>query len=172
MRKQEKIDLVKDLATELKSATSVLIVDYNKLTVKQQQALKLKLNEVGARMQVVKNTLFKRAAGESKLSEGVTADTVLLGPTAIVIGSDDPIAPLQALYKFSKEFEVPNLKVGIVDGIFQGKDGLEKLAKLPSKNVLYAQALGALATPMTGITYTLQANIQKLLYILKAKSSL
>lgn len=170
MIKSEKIDLVKDLASELRSATSVVLVDYNKLTVKQQQALKVKLEEVNAYMQVVKNTLFKRAAGEVKLTKEVMEDTVLTGPTAMVIGSDDPIAPLQALYKFSKEFEVPNLKVGIVDGIFQGKEELEKLAKLPSKNVLFAQVVGALAAPMTGITYTLQANIQKLLYILSAKA--
>ncbi len=170
MQKQKKVDLVNTLTDELKKATSIVLVDYNKLSVVKQQALKEKLNAVGARMQIIKNTLFKRAGAEAKIAKETLEDAVLTGPTAMVIGFEDPIAPLQALYKFSKEFDVPNLKVGIVDGNFQGKESLEKLAKLPGKSVLYAQMLGALASPMTGVTYTLSANIQKLLYILKAKA--
>jgi large subunit ribosomal protein L10 len=170
MKKQEKVDLVKNLTEELKTATSVVLVDSNKLTVKSQQALKVRLEEAGARMQVVKNTLLKRAGTEAKLASETYDDSVLTGPTAIVIGTGDPIAPLQALYKFSKEFEVPNLKVGIVEGNFQDKVALEKLAQLPSKNILFAQVVGMIASPMSSMVYTMQANIQKLLYVLKAKA--
>ena len=62
------------------------------------------------------------------------------------------------------------MKVGIVEGGFQDKAALETLAKLPGKNVLQAQAVGAIAAPMTGLLYTMQAKMQELLSVLKQAS--
>lgn len=170
MKKSEKPLFVQNLTEHLKTATSFVLVDYTGLTVKMQQELKKRLREIGADMSIVKNTLFKRAGVEAKVSEETLSDTVLSGPTALVITENDPIAPLQILHKFAKEFELPHFKVGIIDGSFRDKLALEKLATLPSKEILYAQTVGALASPMYGLVSTLQGNIQKLLYILKEKS--
>ncbi len=168
MLKSEKPQYVTDLTTELKSASSVVLVNYSGLSVKKQQELKKRLKTVGAKMSIVKNTLFKRAGTEAKISEKTLEDSVLSGPTAMIMGTEDPIAPLQILYKFAKEFEIPALKVGVIEGNFQNKAGLEVLAKLPSKEILQAQALGAISAPLYGIVGVLQGNIQKLLYVLKS----
>ena len=170
MRKSEKPEFVDKLSDELKSATSVVLVNYSGLTVKLQQELKKRLKPTGAKMSVVKNTLLKRAGASAKVDEKALEDTVLAGPTALIVGKDDPIAPLQVIYKFAKEFEIPQLKVGIVEGNFQDKASLETLAKLPGKEVLLGQAVGAIAAPMYGIVGVLQGNLQKLIYILKSKA--
>lgn len=170
MRKPEKITLVEKLSEELKTATSVVLVDYTGLSVKKQQELKKRLKVVGASMAVVKNTLFKIAGVNAKVTEEVLTDEVLAGPVALVVTNEDPIAPLQVLNKFATEFELPNLKVGIIEGTFRGKADLLKLAKLPSKDILFAQTVGAIASPLYGIVGVLNANMQKLVYILNAKA--
>ena len=170
MRKQEKTFFVQNLTEELKSASSVILVDYTGIGVKMQQDLRKRLKEVNARMFVVKNTLFKIAGKTAKIDEGVLNDTALSGPIALVISEDDPIAPLQVLGKFAKEFDMPQLKVGLVDGTYQDKDNLLTLSKLPSKDILFAHAVGTIAQPMYGIVGVLSANMQKLVHVLKEAS--
>jgi large subunit ribosomal protein L10 len=171
MKKTDKPVFVQKLAPKLKAATSVVLLDYTGLSVKKQQELKKRLKKISADMLVVKNTLLRLAGKEAKISEESLTDSVLSGPTAMVITEGDPIAPLQVLYKFAKEFEVPQFKVGIVEGKFQDKDSLAKLAQLPNKDVLFGQVVGAVASPMYGLVGALQGNIQKLLYVLKAKAA-
>jgi len=170
MKRIDKVTLVESLTENLKSATSVVLVDYTGLSVKKQQDLKKRLKEVGAGMTVVKNTLLKIAGSSAKVNEAALTDEVLAGPVALILTKQDPIAPLQVISKFALEFEIPNLKVGIVEGTFRGKNDLEKLAKLPSKDVLFAQTVGAIASPLYGIMGVLNANMQKLVYILNAKA--
>ena len=170
MKKTEKHLFVDNLTEQLKSATCVVLVDYTGLSVKMQQDLKKRLSEVGAQMTVVKNTLFRLAGKGAEVPEETLEDTVLSGPTAMILTEEDAIAPLQVLHKFAKEFEIPSFKVGLVEKSFQDKDTLERLAQLPSKEILMAQAVGAIAGPMYGLVGTLQGNLQKLVYILKEKS--
>ena len=169
MKKAEKTFFVQNLTEELKSATSVVLINFSGLSVKMQQDLKKRLKETGAKMIVTKNTLLKRAGEVAKTPAEALTDTVLTGPTALVVTESDPISPLQILYKFTKEFEVPQLKVGIIEGLFQNKESLEKLAKLPGKDALFAQAVGSISAPLYGIVGVLNANMQKLIYILNSK---
>lgn len=172
MLKSEKITFVEGLTKELADAKSVVLVNYGGLGVKAQQELKFRLNAVGARMVVVKNTLLKRAAESAKIDKDALTDEVLSGQTAIVLASEDAIAPIQILGKFAKEFELPKFKVGMVDGMFQDTASLTKLSTLPSKDVLLSQLLGSLMSPMYGLVGTLNGNLQKLVYILDQKAKM
>lgn len=168
MKRAEKPFFVQNLKEELKSASSIVLVDYSGLNVRRQQDLKKRLREVGAKMLVVKNTLFKLAGEGAEIPKDTLSDTILAGPTALVItAEEDPIAPLQVLGKFAKEFEIPQLKVGLIEGIFQDKDALIKLSTLPSKDVLVTQAVGTIAAPLYGIVGVLQGNLQKLICTLQ-----
>ena len=170
MRKTEKTIFVQNLIEQLKKATSVVLVNYSGITVKMQQDLKVRLSVIGAQMNVVKNTLFKVAGSQAKMSNEILTDTVLSGPTAMVITEGDPIAPLSVLQKFAKEHEIPHFKVGIVDGKFQDKSDLERLSTLHGKEILLGQTIGTIASPMYGLVSTLQGNLQKLIWILQQKS--
>ena len=170
MKKAEKTFFVENLTEELKTATCVVLVDYTGLTVAMQQDLKKKLAASGAKMLVVKNTLFRLAGKEAKVPEETLSDTVLSGPTAMIISNGDSLAPLQILAKFAKEHEIINFKVGIVDGVFQDKNTLTKLSQLPSKEILYGQLVGSIAGPMYALVGTLQGNLQKLVSILDQAS--
>lgn len=170
MLKQQKVELVENLTKELQGAKSLVLVNYTGLNVKSQQELKRRLNESGAHMIVVKNTLLKRAIESAKIDNKMATDDILSGQTALVIAEGDPIAPIQALGKFAKEQELPKFKVGVVEGAFQDSQSLSKLSTLPGRDILLGQVLGALMSSQYGLVGTLQGNIQKLLFILKQKA--
>jgi len=166
MKKGQKTFFIENLAEELKSANSAVLINFAGMGVKTQQDLKKRLKEVDAKMIVVKNTLFKLAGEKAKLPDETLSDTVLTGQTALIITEKDPLSPLQVLVNFVKEFEVPQLKVGIVEGFLQNEEELTKLSKLSGKDALVAQAMGAIASPMYGLIGTLQGNLQKLVFVL------
>lgn len=175
MKKAEKTFFVANLTEELKSAKSFVLVDFAGLAVKPQQELKKQLAQVGAKMIVVKNTLLKRAGETAKIDPGALQDTVLQGQTALIVSESDPIAFIQVLGKFAKEFvsatgeAVPRMKVGVVEGIFQDPEALAKLSTLPGRDALLGQLLGTLTSPAQNLVGTLQNPMQKLIYTVNSK---
>ena len=170
MLKADKKTFVENLKTELKDAKSVVLVNYAGLSVKSQQELKARLSEVGGKMVVVKNPLFLRAAESAGFKTKDLEGEALVGQTALVIATDDPVAPVQVLGKFSKEFDIPKFKIGIVEGSFQDTDSLSQIASLPGRDALLGQALGSLMGLNYGLVGTLNGNLQKLVYILDQAS--
>ncbi|MCX6705122.1 MAG: 50S ribosomal protein L10 [Candidatus Woesebacteria bacterium] len=176
MKKAEKVTFVENLQKELKSAKSVVLVNYAGLGVKAQQELKSRLTEVGGKMIVVKNTLLKIAGESAGIDKKILTDSILVVQTALVIATEDPIAPVQVLGKFAKEFvseaglPIPKFKVGVIEGSFQDEASLAKLSSLPGRDALLGQLLGTLMGPMYGITGTLSGNLQKLVFILNSKA--
>lgn len=170
MKKAEKVTFVDNLTAELKDAKGVILVNYSGLSVKAQQELKARLSEAGGRMVVVKNTLLKRAGEAAKIDKNLMDESILQGQTALVIADEDPIAPIQVIGKFAKEFETPKFKVGVLDGTFQDSDALTKISALPGRDALLGQLLGSLMAHEYGLVNSLQGNLSKLVYILKTKA--
>jgi large subunit ribosomal protein L10 len=168
MLKAQKVTLVEELTKEIADAKSLVLVNYAGLNVKAQQELKKRLNAVGARMVVVKNTLLKRAVESAKIDSQTATDEILSGQTALVISG-----AIQILGKFSKEFvseaglPVPKFKVGVVEGSFQDGTNLSKLSTLPSRDILLGQVLGGLMSTMYGLVGTLQSPMSQLVYTLQ-----
>lgn len=170
MKKKEKVLFVDNLTAELKSARGLVLVNFTGLSVASQQELKRRLKEAGAKMLVVKNTLLKRAGEAAKINEQILTDSILTGQTALIIAEADPVAPIQILGKFAKEFSVPTMKVGIIDKDFYDSLSLSQISSLPSRDALLGQLLGSLISANYGLVGTLQGNLQKLIYVLSAKA--
>ncbi|MEK7497320.1 MAG: 50S ribosomal protein L10 [Patescibacteria group bacterium] len=169
INKQQKISLVEGLSKDLEAAKGLVLVNFAGMGVKTQQDLKKRLKEAGATFVVVKNTLLKKAAEAAKIDVKVIEGSILTGQTALVIAGEDSLAPVQIIGKFAKEFTVPKMKVGIVEGLFQDKDALEMLSKLPNRDVLLSQVLGSLMGNLYGLVATLKGPGQKLVYVLNQK---
>lgn len=170
MLKPQKIEFVKDLASTIKGAPSVVLINYTGMNVATKKELADRLREVGATMQVSKNTLFKIAAKDAGLNDMADEERELVGQTAVIVSDEDPIAPLQILGKFNKEFDLGEFKFGVVEGDFQDGQALVTLSKLPAREVLLAQAIGAIAAPLYGFVSTLNAPMQKLVHVLDEAS--
>jgi large subunit ribosomal protein L10 len=169
MLKQDKHNLVEKLTSDFKEAKSISLIDFNGLNIVAQQELKKRLKEVKSRMVVAKNTLIKIAFTSAKMPKEITEGDNLIGQTAVVMATDDPVSPIQTIGKFATENESLKFKAGILDGNFQDKDAMLAISKLPSKDVLNGQVVGAIAGPMYGLINNLEGKIQEFMSILDAK---
>ena len=159
MNKDQKAAVVEEVATQIQESEAVFAVDYRGISVPQAADLRVKLNEAGARFRVVKNTLTELAAdraGADPLKE------VLDGPTAFTFvaaeGGDVALAA-KALAQFRRETELLEFKGGVMNGEALTAEQIGAIARLPAKEMLHAQLVGVIASPITGLVRTLNALI-------------
>lgn len=159
---QKKKDIVTNLTSDFKDAKSIVLADYRGMTMKQLEDFRKALRTVNAKFIVAKNTLLKISLGElgDKLSEHFKE------PTAVLISKGDEIAPLKELAKFFKNIQKPVIKAGVLGKDILTSADIERLSKLPTREVLIAQLLGGLNSPINGLVYALNGNIQKLVVVL------
>lgn len=150
---------VEKLTELLKGSVSGVLVDYKGITVDEDTQLRKELREAGVKYFVEKNTMLKRAFDNIGM-EGF--DEVLNGTTAIAVSADDQTAPARILGKFAEKDENKfNLKAGFVEGVVYDAAGVQRLSKIPSKDVLLAQLVGSLQGPIQKLAATLQALADK-----------
>jgi large subunit ribosomal protein L10 len=85
----------------------------------------------------------------------------LSGMTAIAIGTTDAVAPAKVLKEYAEKIESFQILAGYLDGAVVDADTVNKLADIPSKEVLIAKLLGSIKSPIYGFAYALQAVIDK-----------
>ena len=142
--KAKKQEQVEKLSQDLKNVSNVVVATYTKLTVAQDYELRKALRGVGARYQVVKNTLAEKAAKGTRV-EGALKD--LAGVTSIAYTTGDPVAMAKALTKYAKDTPDFTFKVGVVEGRVVSIKEIESLATLPSKDELMSKLLFLINAP-------------------------
>jgi large subunit ribosomal protein L10 len=156
MNRDEKAAVIDRIAGELESSQAVFAVDYRGITVSQVADLRAKLRAADATFTVVKNSLTERAADKAG-AEALKA--ILEGPTALTFVRGDAAAAAKALSDAQRTTEVLAFKGGLMDGQAVSPDDIRAIAKLPSREVLYAQLVGTVAAPLNGLVRTLNALI-------------
>jgi large subunit ribosomal protein L10 len=148
MDSEQKAAVVEEIAAQLGEAETIFATDYRGIGVPEAAELRGKLAEADATFRVVKNRLAKRAA-ESAGTEDLVA--LFEGPTALTVVKGDPVIAAKAIADFAREHDVPTYKGGIMDGAPLDPEQFTRIARLPGLDVLQAQLLGAVASPVTGI---------------------
>jgi large subunit ribosomal protein L10 len=152
--KAKKTEQVEKLSKELKNVSNVVVATYTKMTVTQDYELRKALRVVGAKYQVVKNTLAERAAKGTKV-EGALKD--LAGVTSIAYTTGDPVAMAKALTKYAKDAPEFTFKVGVVEGRVVTIKEIEALATMPSKEELYSKLLFLISSPAQRLVTVMNA---------------
>ncbi len=162
MPRQDKIEAVKQIASDLKSCDVYYFVDYRGLTYAESSELRQRLTKVDATLKVVKNTLTKIAAAEAGV-EGL--DELLQGPTAIVYAKGDPVQAAKTIQDFIREKKKASVRGGKLQGSLLAAGDVERLATLPSRDQLIAQLVGTLASPISGLVTVLNGPIRQLVMV-------
>lgn len=165
MNKDNKEQLVSELAERLASAKAAFLADYRGLNVEQVNKLRNELRAAGVEYRVVKNTLLRLA---SKGTSTECLDPFLAGPTAIAIAGQDPVAPAKILNEFAKANAKFELKGGALEGKALSVEDIKALAELPSREQLLARMLGSLSAPATNFVGVLAAIPRSLVQVLAA----
>jgi large subunit ribosomal protein L10 len=150
----EKAQTIEQAKEWYSRARGVVFTDYRGLKVKEMQALRSAIRAKGGEMHVLKNTLFRIAAGDDATS---LPDDLHNGPTAVtfVFENESEVA------KSISDYAVTNKNLKIKGGFFNGKafdaKGVEALGKLPPRDVLIAQVIGAIAAPLSNLVGVVEA---------------
>jgi large subunit ribosomal protein L10 len=154
----------KQIKAGIQGSSSVFIIKYSGLSSPDVAALRHSLKSAKADLLVVKNSVAKRALKDSGLESLIT---LIEGPCGIVFGKDEPVATSKALYDFFKAHEQLKLEGGFLKDKILNKKDIEALARLPSKEILRAQAVITLKSPISGLVRVLSNTLRKFVYCLE-----
>jgi len=151
VKREDKQRVVDDLHSAWLQASAGVVTHYRGLTVAEMGDLRRRLRQHNVSLQVVKNTLARRAAEGTEFK---AAEELFSGPVAIAYGSD-PVGMAKAISEFAKEHESFEVKGGLLEGKFIDPQGIKALASLPPREVLLAQILGTMQAPLGAFVRTL-----------------
>jgi large subunit ribosomal protein L10 len=159
MNKDQKAAVVDEIAAQITEAQAVIAVDYRGTSVTQAAQLRAKLRDADTTFRIVKNSLTERAADKAGAD---TLKELLEGPTAFAFVHGDAAAAAKALNDFTREQAQFQFKGGVMDGAPVSVDEIKAIARLPTRDVLDAQLVGLVASPLTGLVRGLNSLISGL----------
>ena len=164
MNRVHKAAVVEEIAGQIQAAEAIFAVDYRGLSVAQAADLRAKLGEADAKLRIVKNSLTERAAEQA----GAPALKPLLeGPTALALIHGDGALAAKALSDAGRRLGILQFKGGLIGTTALTGEELRSIARLPPRELLNAQLVGTIASPLTGLVRGLNALIAGLAYQLR-----
>ncbi|HEX3976138.1 MAG TPA: 50S ribosomal protein L10 [Solirubrobacteraceae bacterium] len=156
MNRDQKTAVIDEIAGQIQEADAIFAVDYRGISVDQVAELRTKLRAADARFRVVKNSLSERAADQAGMD---TLKPMLVGPTALAFVKGDAAMAAKALNDTARQLNLLDFKGGVLNGSTLSADDVRSIARLPTREVLYAQLVGTVAAPLTGLARGLNALI-------------
>jgi large subunit ribosomal protein L10 len=154
---QEKQAVVAEVAAQVAKAQTIVLAEYRGIAVSDITKLRASARGAGVYFHVLKNTLARRAVQGTPFE--ALADK-MIGPLMYSI-SADPVAAAKVVHDFSKTNEKLVIKAGLYNGKVLDTAAVNALATVPSKEVLLAQLLGLLQSPVSGLARVLSAVAQQ-----------
>jgi large subunit ribosomal protein L10 len=158
--------LVSDLNDLIGKSQAIILAEYRGMTVPQVGDLRKALG-TESDFSVVKNTLFKRALGDTLNPE---LDGILNGTTAAIFALSDPIATAKAVDEYIAATRNTPLAVkgAVMDGKFLNAAQVKQLASIPPREQLIAQIVGSISSPVSGFVGILDAIVRDFVYTIQA----
>jgi large subunit ribosomal protein L10 len=154
MNREQKAATIEALAEEINTSEAVFAVDYRGISVPQAAELRTKLREADATFRVVKNSLTERAADQVGAE---TLKPMLTGPTALTFVRGDAALAAKAIADLARTTQLVPFKGGLMNGDVLDADQIRAISRLPSREALYGQLVGIVASPISGLVRTLNA---------------
>lgn len=157
---------ITELTEMLRGSTALAVADYRGLKVSEMQSVRRTLRASGVQLHVAKNRLLKIAADEAGRAE---LKPMLVGPTALAAISGDEVALAKAVQEAFRPYaKVVALRGGLLGNVAIDAAGLQRLASLPSREVLLGKLAGGMVAPIAGMAGVLAANLRNLVGVLTA----
>jgi large subunit ribosomal protein L10 len=163
----EKEKVVDDLRQRFRGTNFTVMSDFRGLRVGDMSDLRRRVREAEADLHIAKNNMLRIAAE----SEGIEdLRDLLMGPTAVAYARGDEVALAKALIDYSAGAPELVIKGGLLDKKYLEADQIKQLAALPPREVLVAQVVGGIQSPIYGLVGVLSATIGSFVRVLNARS--
>ena len=156
MNRDQKAAAIAEIAAHIDESHAVFAVDYRGISVPQVAELRSQLRQADATFKVVKNSLTERAADQVGAE---TLKALLEGPTALTFVRGDIATAAKAIADYGRATQLLPFKGGLMEGAALDPDQIRSLSRLPSREVLYGQLVGVVASPVSGLVRSLSALI-------------
>ena len=169
MKRETKHEIANELSQTLAEKKNFYIADVSTLTVNETNQLRRKCFEKDISIQMVKNTLIRKALEDANINADEFAE-VLKGPSSLMI-SENVNAPAKLIKEFRKAHSRPVLKAAYIEeSLYIGDDKIDTLVSLKSRDELIADVVALLKSPMQNVISGLQGGGHKIAGILKTLS--
>ena len=168
MKKDQKKKFVKDYKDVLNNVGILVVTHYSGLKTTQTDELRLKINEVGGKFIIVKNSLMKIILKDHKSKE---FKSLFNGPVALAY-SEDEVSAAKVAVNFSKENDKLLILGGISGDKFLEQQDVLEIALLPSLDEIRAKLVSLIQTPAKNIAYALKFSANKLARVFNEYSKL
>jgi len=151
-----KEDLVSEISSKIDNSNTILLVDYQGMSVAELSNLRNSLKKSGSDLKVYKNTLASRAfknAGE--------LESFMTGPNAYIF-SKDIIEPIKLVSGAAKDNENLKIKAGLINGEFASLDIIKEYASIPSYEGLLTMFAGGLIEHVKNLSIALNLHAENL----------
>jgi large subunit ribosomal protein L10 len=150
---QEKQAVVAEVSAQVAQAQTIVVAEYRGIPVADITSLRANARKNGVYLHVLKNTLARRAVQGTPFE--VLADK-MVGPLVYSM-SADAVAAAKVVHEFAKTNDKLVIKGGAYNGKALDAAAVAALASVPSKEVLLAQLLGVMKSPITSMAIVLKA---------------
>ena len=162
--KQEKQNIMQELADAFGKSTSVVFANFSGLPVKEAEALRKQARAEQDGVMVAKKTLLEKATSDAGLTD--VSPRSFSGEVLTLFGYDDEVAPARLRHTFSKTHDMVKMLGGILERHFVAAAKVKELALLPSKQELLARVVSSINAPVSGFVNVLAGNLRGLVRVL------
>jgi large subunit ribosomal protein L10 len=166
LAKKEKTDEVNELREIFKSDSSIIFTDHSGLKAEDAVRVRDRLVEINSYLRIIKNTLALIAAED--VLKDVDISKILKGPTSIVVSGKDIISAAKVISDFSEELNALKMKAGILENKLLSSEEMEKLAKLPGRELLLTNLVISVKSPIIKLINILDSLTSSLVFVLDA----
>ncbi|MFA4981370.1 MAG: 50S ribosomal protein L10 [Candidatus Omnitrophota bacterium] len=157
--------MIEEIASRFKERPNFVITSYMGSSVADLESLRRNLKQSSSTFFVVKNSALKIIFEKIKMESEVSKIDSGMG---ISLSGEDIVATCKILAAFAKDHDKFKIKGAVIDGKPLPPEKVKELAGLPPKNVLLAQVVGGIKSPITGFVNTLSAVLRKFVYVVDA----
>ena len=165
MPTEAKRETVDDLRAELDASRAMIVSEYRGLTVREISEIRRALRKQDVTYRVVKNRLMRIAAQDNAAAEALSP--LLVGPTAIAFGTDEA-ATAKAVLDATRPYKIVKITGGVLGSRAIDASSVTRLAALPSREVLLAEAVGAIVAPMSTVAGLFDAPLRDVVGLVQA----
>lgn len=165
LKLNDKREVVAEINVKAKEALSAVIADYRGLTVSQMTDLRSKARSSNVYVRVVRNTLAKRAIKDTDYE---CLNDSLIGPSILAFSIEDPGSAARLFKDFSKDNEKLDVRALAIGGQLYGKEDIDVLATLPTKDQAISMLMSVMQAPVTKLVRTVNEVPTKLVRVLDA----
>ena len=164
----KKIEQVQELTEFLEGASLIIGAGHSGLSVQEMEGLRKALRVNDTRYRIVKNRLALRAA--ESLGQGQEVASLLDGSVGLIVTREDPMPVIQALTGYVR---TNRLQLRITSAVLEQRvvapAELERIASLPSREVLLAQVMGAMNGVSQRLVGVLHAHVSSIVNVLEQR---